>query len=300
MKKYSALLVGIAGFCWGLIGVFSKNLLSNGFSPIQITALRCLVAAIGLGIYLVIFDRDKLRIKIRDIYYFIGTGIFSIVFFNVCYFMTVDMVSLSVAAILLYTSPIIIMLLSVPLFKEKLNAKKVFSLILCFAGCILVTGIATDAPVPILGIMTGLGSGLGYALYTIFGRFALKKYHSFTVTFYTFVIATIGIILFSDIPKTAVMLSSSWKSSGTVLLLGVISTLTPFLCYTKGLEGLEAGTASIIACIEPLVATIAGVTIFNDYLTEFKLLGIVLIFCAVIIINITTKSRVNTTKSQYN
>ena len=97
MKKYSALLVGIAGFCWGLIGVFSKNLLSNGFSPIQITALRCLVAAIGLGIYLVIFDRDKLRIKIRDIYYFIGTGIFSIVFFNVCYFMTVDMVSLSVA-----------------------------------------------------------------------------------------------------------------------------------------------------------------------------------------------------------
>jgi len=300
MKKYSALLVGIAGFCWGLIGVFSKNLLSNGFSPIQITALRCLVAAIGLGIYLVIFDRDKLKIKIRDIYYFIGTGIFSIVFFNVCYFMTVDMVSLSVAAILLYTSPIIIMLLSVPLFKEKLNAKKVFSLILCFAGCILVTGIATDAPVPILGIMTGLGSGLGYALYTIFGRFALKKYHSFTVTFYTFVIATIGIILFSDIPKTAVMLSSSWQSSGTVLLLGVISTLTPFLCYTKGLGGLEAGTASIIACIEPLVATIAGVTIFNDYLTEFKLLGIVLIFCAVIIINITTKSRVNTTKSQYN
>ncbi len=291
MKKYSALLVTIAGFCWGLIGVFSKTLSGIGFSPVQTTALRCFVAAIGLGIYLLIFDRNKLKIKIKDIYYFIGTGIFSIVFFNICYFITVDMVSLSVSAILLYTAPCIIMLLSVPLFKEKLTAKKIFSLILSFAGCILVTGIATGNSIPFIGILTGLGSGLGYALYTIFGRYALKKYHPFTVTFYTFVVASAGIILFADIPDTFIKLITEPESVIFTLLLGLISTLTPFLCYTKGLEGLEAGTASIIACIEPMVATIAGIIIFHEKLTVLNLSGIILIFTAVVLINTNNKTK---------
>lgn len=285
MKKFSVILICIAGFCWGLIGVFSKVLSLAGFSAIQLTALRCLVTAISLGIYLLIFDRDKLKIRLRDIYYFIGTGIFSILFFNICYFSTVKTVSISVAAILLYTSPCIIMLLSSHLFGERLTPKKIVSLIMSFIGCVLVTGIATNQAIPIAGILTGLGSGLGYALYTIFSRYALKKYHPFTVTFYTFVIASAGIVLFTDLPQTFSLMSQSWTSVIFILLLGLVSTLTPFLCYTKGLEGVEAGTASIIACVEPLVATIAGIVIFKEQLTFLNTVGIILIFLAIVLIN---------------
>lgn len=283
MKKFSAILVMIAGFCWGLIGVFSKTLSSLGFSPIQITALRCIVTALSLGIYLFIFDREKLKVRFRDIHHFIETGIFSIVLFNICYFITVDTVSLSVAAILLYTAPCIIMLLSVPLFKEKLTIVKVLSLIMSFAGCVLVTGLGTGTKMPLIGILTGLGSGLGYALYTIFGRYALKKYHPFTVTFYTFLVAALGIVFFSNPSQTAGLIVAKPSSLLFILLLGIVSTLVPFLCYTKGLEGLEAGTASIIACIEPMIAAIAGVTIFHEQLTLGDIIGIVLIFTAVIL-----------------
>ena len=283
MKKFSAILVMIAGFCWGLIGVFSKTLSSLGFSPIQITALRCIVTALALGIYLFIFDREKLKIRLLDIHHFIETGIFSIVLFNICYFITVDTVSLSIAAILLYTAPCIIMLLSVPLFKEKLTIVKVLSLIMSFAGCVLVTGIGTSTKIPLIGILTGLGSGLGYALYTIFGRYALKKYHPFTVTFYTFLVAALGIVFFSNPSETAGLIVASPSSLLFILLLGIISTLVPFLCYTKGLEGLEAGTASIIACVEPMIAAIGGVTLFHEQLTVGDIIGIILIFIAVIL-----------------
>ena len=283
MKKFSAILVMIAGFCWGLIGVFSKTLSSLGFSPIQITALRCIVTALSLGIYLFIFDREKLKIRLLDIHHFIETGIFSIVLFNICYFITVDTVSLSVAAILLYTAPCIIMLLSVPLFKEKLTIVKVLSLIMSFAGCVLVTGIGTSTKIPLIGILTGLGSGLGYALYTIFGRYALRKYHPFTVTFYTFLVAALGIVFFSNPSETAGLIVASPSSLLFILLLGIISTLVPFLCYTKGLEGLEAGTASIIACVEPMIAAIGGVTLFHEQLTVGDIIGIILIFIAVIL-----------------
>ena len=283
MKKFSAILVMIAGFCWGLIGVFSKTLSSLGFSPIQITALRCIVTALALGIYLFSFDREKLKIRLLDIHHFIETGIFSIVLFNICYFITVDTVSLSIAAILLYTAPCIIMLLSVPLFKEKLTIVKVLSLIMSFAGCVLVTGIGTSTKIPLIGILTGLGSGLGYALYTIFGRYALRKYHPFTVTFYTFLVAALGIVFFSNPSETAGLIVASPSSLLFILLLGIISTLVPFLCYTKGLEGLEAGTASIIACVEPMIAAIAGVTLFHEQLTVGDIIGIILIFIAVIL-----------------
>ena len=286
MKKFSAVLVMIAGFCWGLIGVFSKSLSGMGFSAIQITALRCIVVAISLGTYLFIFDRSKLKIKLRDIHHFIETGIFSIILFNICYFVTVDMVSLSVAAILLYTAPCIIMLLSVPLFKEKLTPVKILCLIMSFTGCVLVTGLGTKTRIPFLGILTGLGAGFGYALYTIFGRYALRKYHPFTVTFYTFFVASVAIVFFSHPINTFTLICAEPTSLIFILLLGIISTLTPFLCYTKGLEGLESGTASIIACIEPMVAAIAGVVVFHEQLSAGNLIGIGLIFAAVMLINL--------------
>lgn len=293
MKKLSVFLVSLAGICWGLIGVFSKHLSGWGFSSIQITALRCIISSVLLGAYLFIFDRKKLKIKPSDIKYFIGTGIFSILFFNICYFITVDIVSLSVAAILLYTAPSIIMLLSIPLFREKLNKKKVTSLLLSFVGCILVTGIATGTSIPPFGIITGLCSGLGYALYTIFGRFALRKYHPFTVTFYTFMVASIGSLFIFDINGAFELFSQNHMSIIFVTALATISTLVPFLCYTKGLEGMEAGTASIIACIEPMVSTIAGITVFGEKLTITNFIGIFMIFTAVILINLNTDKQKN-------
>jgi len=289
MKKYSAILVIIAGFCWGVIGLFSKSLSALGFFPVQITALRCIITAFTLGTYLAIFDREKLKIKLIDIHHFIETGIFSIVLFNVCYFITVETVSLSIAAILLYTAPCIIMLLSIPLFKERLTRKKLLCLIMSFLGCILVTGVGTTSSIPLKGILTGLGSGLGYALYTIFGRYALKKYHPFTVTFYTFLIASFGIIPFANPIDISSQLINMPVSILYALLLALISTLTPFLCYTKGLEGLEAGTASIIACIEPLVATLCGIIIWGDKLSLSNISGIILIFLSVILINFNHK-----------
>lgn len=291
MKKISVFLVSVAGICWGLIGVFSKHLSGWGFSSIQITALRCILSSGLLGAYLFIFDRKKLKIKPSDIKYFIGTGIFSILFFNICYFITVDIVSLSVAAILLYTAPSIIMLLSIPLFGEKLNTKKVTSLILSFVGCILVTGIATGTSIPPFGIITGLCSGLGYALYTIFGRFALRKYHPFTVTFYTFLVASIGSLFIFDIDGTFELFSQNHMSIIFVTALALISTLVPFLCYTKGLEAIEAGTASIIACVEPMVSTIAGITVFGEKLTIINFIGIFMIFTAIVLINLNTNQQ---------
>lgn len=101
-------------------------------------------------------DRKAFQIQGKDFLCFIGTGGLSIVFFNYCYFKT--MTSLSIAAILLYTAPSIVMVLSAVLFREKMSKKKLAALAVTFAGCVCVTGGVDQAALTIGGVMTGLGA----------------------------------------------------------------------------------------------------------------------------------------------
>ena len=144
----------------------------------EIVALRATVSCIAMGVFLLIYDRHLFRIHLKDLWCFLGTGIMSIVFFNYCYFKAMTVASLSVAAVLLYMAPAIVMVLSYFLFQEAITKQKVLALLLTFIGCILVTGVITNpGTVTGAGILAGLGAGFGYALYSIFGRYEIGRAH---------------------------------------------------------------------------------------------------------------------------
>lgn len=286
-EKKSIWMVLGAGFCWGIIGVFSKPLGQLGYSPFQITALRCLVTLLGLTGILIIKDMGLFAIRIKDVWMFIGTGIFSIVLFNVCYFYTIVISTLGLAAILLYTAPFFVMLLSAALYGETITKRKVIALFTAFAGCVMVTGLG-GTNVSGLAIITGLGSGIGYALYTIFGNKALETYQPLTVTFYTFLFALIGILPFSHVKELLHKLLEEGQSGKGILyglLLGVISTLLPFILYTEGLKKLEPSKASVLAFAEPFIATLAGIIVFKERVTPLGILGLACIFLSICMMN---------------
>ncbi len=272
----------LAAVFWGVIGIFSKALSALGFDATQIVFVRAFGAMVCLFAYMVLTDPKSLRIALKDSKYFVGTGIISFVFFNWCYFNAIERTSLSVAAILLYTAPTIVTFLSVMLFKEQMTKNKWISLGLTFLGCLLVTVFSENGSVKVsgIGILLGLGSGLGYALYSIFVRYALKKYSVLTVTFYTFAFATLGLIPITDIPEMANLLKISGALVHAVFLC-LLSTVAPFLLYTKGLSKLETSKASIIATLEPIVATVVGVLLFAEPMTAVKIIGIMLVILAV-------------------
>ena len=186
-----SVLIIIAGCFWGSMGIFVRRLDTYGFSSIQIVSIRVTMAALIFALVLFVKDRKGFTISLRDIPLFLGLGFGSILFFTVCYFYAITMMSLSTAAILLYTSPIWIMLMSILFFHEKLDRRKLIALALAFAGCVLVSGISGGGVTP-TGLLVVLGSGIGYGLYSILGKIALCKYSPYTVTTYTFVFAAIG------------------------------------------------------------------------------------------------------------
>lgn len=285
MKKIAPFLVLLAGILWGTIGFFVRVLNTAGLSSMEIVMIRAVITTILLFVYLAITDKSLLKIRVKDIWCFLGTGICSIVFFNYCYFKTISMTSLSVAAVLLYTAPAIVMLLSVLLFHEKIRIRKIIALCMTFLGCIFVTGlVGVIDSLYLPGILVGLGAGLGYALYSIFGRFALERgYSSLTISFYTFLFAVIGTIPVCNFRHVFSVSMTDFKMLLFYIIFGLFSTVIPYIVYTLGLKEMENSRASIIASIEPVAATLLGVFVYHEMLTINEMIGVALVIGSIIL-----------------
>lgn len=285
-------LILLAGCFWGSMGIFVRRLTDYGFSSIQIVAIRVTLAALVFCILLFIKDPSGFRISVKDIPLFLGLGFGSILFFTVCYFTAITMMPLSTAAILLYTSPIWIMLMSVLFFREKLTGRKLLALVLAFAGCVLVSGVSGEG-MTLTGLLVGLGSGIGYGLYSILGTVALRRYSPYTVTTYTFVFAALGSWLICRPAEMLAKFAAAPNLPGLVffcVLTALVTAVIPFLAYTLGLQTVEASRAGILATVEPLVATLIGVAVFSEPLTLLSGLGMLLILAAVVLLNGKTES----------
>ena len=290
MKNYkSTIYVLLAGILWGIISIFVRHLSAIGFSSFSILTLRSVFAVLIMSIFFLVTDKSLFKIKIRDVWYFLGTGILSLTFFSFCYFTTILSSGAAIAVVLLYTSPIFVLILSAILFKEKITGKKIVALVFTFVGCVLVAGLVSKGnSLSITSLLIGLGAGFGYALYSIFSRLALKKYKPLTITFYTFVfsgISTLPFLRYADIQKMAE--PSVWFY---VLGIALVCTVLPYIFYTYGLSKMETSKAAIIVTIEPLVGCLLGIFAWGEPISFQKILGIVLIFVSIVILNFSKKA----------
>lgn len=285
MKKHTLYILA-AGTLWGFMGVFVRLLAKIGISSTGAIMLRCGLAALMLGLTILIKDRRLFAVRLRDFWCFLGSGLCSMLFFTYCYFRSMEHLDLGTAAILLYTAPSIVIILSRFIFREKLTGVKLLALLLAFAGCCLVSGVGTGTRISAQGILLGLGSGLGYALYSIFARLAMNRgYGSLTISFYTCLLASVGAGVVWGTQEAALMFSAPYNAL-LCLAAAAVTCYLPYVLYTTGLEGVETGRASIMASLEPIVATLCGIFIFHEQLTVLSACGTLLVLGAIVLLNI--------------
>lgn len=286
MNQKASIAVILAGVLWGTISIFIRALSAAGISSLEIAMIRMIVAALLFTAVVARKEKKLLRVRLGDLWMFAGTGIVSVVLFNCCYFSTIVNSEASVAVVLLYTSPVFIMLLSALLFKEKITLRKLTALILTVAGCVLVAGLLGGSfAISPKVLLTGLASGLFYGLYTIFGRMALKKYDTMTVTAYTSLFGMVGSIFIGDAGRVWSVVSGEPELLLWCLGIGIFCTVLPYFLYTWGLQRLEAGKAAILVAVEPLVGAVIGMTVFQESREPAKLLGIALIIAAIVLLS---------------
>lgn len=276
------------------MGVFVTKLNAFGVSAMEIVESRCIVAAIVLGIAILAIDRSLLRIKLRHWWCFFGTGFLGIALFNYCYYLTIKASSLAVAAVLLYTAPIFVMIFSAFLFKEKITKRKFTALVLTFAGCTMVSGIFDGNMVlTTSGLIIGICSGIGYSMYTIFTRYALNYgYQPLTIQFYTFVFGLAGGAFMTDFGEITSAIGA-FPVAVPALLIGiaVLCTVLPNFLYNTAMQYVDNGKTSVMASIEPVVAIVLGILLYHQIPTAIAAAGMVLSLSGIVLVNMSKEEK---------
>lgn len=290
MSILNSIYILLAGIFWGSMGLFVHVLTDTfGFSSIQGAVIRITTCAVILGIFLLIKDRSLFKVNPKHLPLLAANGLISVLLMTSFYFASVSAgTSMSITAVLVYTAPFIVVLVSCLFLGEKFTLQKVISLIIAFAGCCLVSLTDAGQSTP-LGLVFGTLSGVSYALYSILSTVALrKKINSFTVTFYSFVFASVGCIfiaVFTDMGTVFAAATNIPKLVIAMLGTGLVTAVLPFTLYTKGLSGTSPSKASIMAYIEPIAACVFGY-FRGETLTPLMIVGIVLTVAAIVFLNI--------------
>ena len=285
-KSISILMVLAAASMWGCIGIFVHRLNDYGLSSFQMAFMRCFTCVILMLFYLLIMDRSKLKIDKKDLGWFALNGLVSIFIMYSSYPLAVLATNMSTAVILLYTAPAFVMLFSVLFFHEKLTGRKMICLFLCVLGSALVSGLIGGIVLKPTGLFFGLLSGISYALYSIFSAIILKKYHPFTNIVYSFGFASIACFLVSKPGELVQIFSGTPQALFWAVANGLVTCFISYLIYTMALTRIRPSTASIIATIEPVVATVVGVLLYQETLTLSGIAGIIMVLAALILQNL--------------
>lgn len=291
-NRLLAFLIILAGIFWGSSCLFVNKLYSMGFSPFECTAIRLVFAAVILNIAVIIKNKGfkVYKMGISSLLIAAASGVFSV--FSMCafYYLCMEKASAAISAILLYTAPLFVMIMSLILFKEKLTAKKITAFIIAIIGCALVSGIASGADVNVIGIVFGVLSGLSYSLYGIFTHYFMKKNNDpLLFSALNFVFAAIASLFFANPVKIVNIAAANGENLKTVIffiLFGLCTAVMPYALYTKGLQGVKPDTASILAFSEPLTAAIFGIVVLKQDIDIYGIIGIILVTAAIVLMNI--------------
>ena len=285
MKKIYLILPILCGIFSGSGGIFVRGLSENG---INITTLLFLRFSIGILVFLItilLTDKNLLKVKLNDFKLF-AIPVICIIGINICYNQAMKTIPLSLAAVLMCSAPIFVIILSYIFFREKISNKKVISIIFVILGCCLTSGFLEGNVFNIqaIGIAEGIGAALFLAIYTVTSKLYLDKgFHIYTVLIYSITIISIILIPFTDFSQINVYVNSNIAFNVLFLILhSTISFALPYVLLTISLRHVEVGITSIfISSSEPLAALLFGITFFGEIPTVLMIFGIVLTILAI-------------------
>lgn len=284
MKKFILLLPVLAGILWGSAGVFVRELTAFGMDAYTILSTRMVVATVFLFIVISLYDRSLLKIKLKDLWLFAGTGLAGIGGLNWFYNEAVGEITLSLAAILLSMAPVFVMILSSFIFRERITLRKINCLVLAIVGCVLASGVieaasGTGLQVSARGVAMGILSGFFCALYGIFSKLAAQRgYGTYTILFYSLLLCTVVLLPATDWHSAAAFIGTSpLKNSLFALAHSACTSVLPYLFYSLALLYMENGKVSILAGGgEPMAAVLFGVLFFMEIPSALNLAGLVI------------------------
>lgn len=272
--------VAAAAVLWGTLGLALRRLFAAGLTPLDAAAWRAAGAFVLLLAYSLLRNRPALRVARRDLPLLAAFGAISIAGFMTVYFTAIALTTVATAAVLLYTAPAWVVVLARLVFGEAITPVKLAAVVFTFAGCVLVVGAIGPGAVRLsgAGLLAGLGAGLTYALYSIFGKTALRRLSPLTTVIYTLGFGAALMVPAGGWPRLPA------GEAPALIYLIALPTVAAYLLYISGLRWVDAGHASIVATLEPVVAALAGTLLLREPMAAVQWAGAALVVGGVLLV----------------
>jgi drug/metabolite transporter (DMT)-like permease len=277
MKKtersgYLYILIGAT--LWGVSSVVAKSLFIIGLPPAELVQIRLTLGTLTLLLTLLILDRRRVIISLKDLPYFFVLGFIGVAGVQFTYYYTISKIHVGPAVLIQYLSPVWIAVYAFVFQKEPLTIRKIGALLLALLGCYFtVGGYRLDLlRLNRIGIASGLISSLFFSFYALYGEKGLKKYDPWTLILYGFGFGAVFYWLLIS-PMRVIAGGYSFKIWMAFLYIAIFSTLIPFGLYFKGIERVRATRASITATWEPVVAGVTAYFVLGEVLSPLQVAG---------------------------
>ena len=279
LKGYLFALV--SALTYGMIPLFMIPLKKLDFFSVD-TALfyRFLIAAILILGYLVFYQKESIKINLKEGIVLSILGLFyalSAEFLFIAY----DFLSPGIASTIFFIYPIMVALILGIFFKEKITLATTISLLIVVVG-VGVLSIKDNFEINYIGLFVSLLGALMYALYMIIVNKTKIKASGVKVSFYSMVFASLFFLVKTLVLGNGVTIPS--LEIGTHLaLFSLITTALSVVSLVYAIKFIGSTPTAIMGAVEPVVAVMISVGLFDETLTFSLIAGVIIIISGVLI-----------------
>lgn len=289
-KRIYYLMAIAAGVLYGLAGPFTRVLIAGGLDNFTLCFQKNFYAVVIYFALVVLTDRSKLRINLRDLWVFALNGLIGVAGVGLTLYVSFQFLTLSFATVLLCMAPVFVLIFAAIFFKERVTGSKVFCCLIAVLGCYMVSnmpGILTGAGISLIGVLAGIGSALCYAGLSIFSKEASRRgYTAATINLYSFIFAALMMLPFSHVGQIVTYAGEAPLLHNLILLGNAVCiSVIPYLLQTTSIQHIEASKVSILGSAEPVSAMIFGLIFFAEIPTFVMIAGMAIVIVALFIVS---------------
>ena len=288
MSKRNLALIGatIVSIIYGVTFTIAKDVM-----PLYIDAYGFILLRAGgsmILFWLVWLFMPKEKIALNDFPRIIAAAFFGVAFNMLTFFKGLSLTSPISAAVIMVSTPMIVLTLSALIMKERMQKRMVLGIILGLIGTAFLIlygksiGSATNAG---LGNFLVLVNAISYGFYLIIVKKLMDKYNAFTFVKWIYLFGFIMVLpfgwsQFQAFEWTLVPMDICWKIGFVV----VFSTFLTYLLNLLSMKELKPTTVAVFIYLQPLFATIFAISLGKDELSLVKIGSAILIFVGVYLV----------------
>lgn len=276
----STVYVVLAALCWGMSGGIGGILMADGWDAFVVSFYRGVIGLLVVLVWLGLRPKHS-GLARRQLWFWSAIAGLGVAGNFAFYFLSIAEGSVAVAATLMYCAPVFVYFMSFALKLETPSVPKLAAIMVVMLGIGLLTQIYDigTSGITLVGVGAGLLAGLSYAVFIFSFKYAARYGSPQAILTIAFIVLVTVLIWPSDAHQTVAVLSTAdWP---LFLILGVLGAGLSFVLYIIGLRQTAPAIASIVAMIEPVVASLFGVVVLEEHLVGAQILGMALILVTV-------------------